>query len=383
MMSKRAWTCMLSGLLLSGAILSAPSTAAAAPSYGYMDMKESRTYVPIRYLSEQLKYSVNWDAKHARIQITQGQTRVELTVGSSVAKVNGEQRTLDAAPFAKGGVTYVPIRFVAEAMKLELTWDSKRSALLFQGEQGPLTLPVVSTARQVASNPIQSSSRTIKAQQRSYSIQLVEVDLLHPKVSLGVGVANGKIGSVASLKHMAEQNGAAVAMNGTFFDAYTSSDVKVPYGYIVQGGKIVHKSSGDKRSMVVFTKNNQIELIDGKDFQARFDAGDVDGALQAGPRLVRDGQVAVDPVSEGFKDPKILTNGGARSAIGITKDQKLLLVTVPSATIPQLAHIMKQAGAYQAMNLDGGASSGLYVKGRYATSPGRALSNSLLVFLQK
>ncbi|WP_195575355.1 phosphodiester glycosidase family protein [Paenibacillus sp. 1001270B_150601_E10] len=374
----------LSSMLLGSMLMAGGAyTAEAAPSYGYMDLKESRTYVPIRYLSEQLKYKVHWDAGQSSILVTQGNTKVELTVGSKKAKINDKPYTLDAVPFSKGGVTYVPIRFVADAMNLALKWDANSSTLVFQGEKGPLQLPVVSTARQIAANPISSKSRTIKTGKRSYSINLVEVDLLHPKISLGVGVANQRVGSVASLKAMAEQNGAAAAMNGTFFNAYTDSDVKVPYGYIVQNGKIAYKSPGDKRSILVFTKQNHVEVIDGKDFQERFDAGDVEGALQAGPRLVRDGKVAVDPVTEGFKDPKILSNGGARSAVGITKDQKLILVTVPSATIPELAHIMKQAGAYQAMNLDGGASSGLYVKGKYVTTPGRSLSNSFLIFQNK
>ncbi|KAF6594345.1 phosphodiester glycosidase family protein, partial [Paenibacillus sp. EKM208P] len=83
------------------------------------------------------------------------------------------------------------------------------------------------------------------------------------------------------------------------------------------------------------------------------------------PRLVTNGQVSLNVKAEGFKDPKILTGGGARSALGISRDHKLILLTTSGATIPQLAQMMKQAGAYQAMNLDGGASSGLYYNGSY------------------
>lgn len=43
---------------------------------------------------------------------------------------------------------------------------------------------------------------------------------------------------------------------------------------------------------------------------------------------------------------------------------------------------MKKAGAYQAMNLDGGASSGLYYNGKYLTTPGRKISNALVVKFQ-
>jgi len=47
--------------------------------------------------------------------------------------------------------------------------------------------------------------------------------------------------------------------------------------------------------------------------------------------------------------------------------------------IEDLATIMQKLGAYNAMNIDGGASSGLYYKGKLLTIPGRDLSNALVV----
>ncbi len=56
-----------------------------------------------------------------------------------------------------------------------------------------------------------------------------------------------------------------------------------------------------------------------------------------------------------------------------------LLVTVPNATVVELAGVMRLLGAYNAMNLDGGASSGLWVEGRYLTAPGRDVSHALVI----
>jgi len=108
------------------------------------------------------------------------------------------------------------------------------------------------------------------------------------------------------------------------------------------------------------------------------DWNDVHTAIGAGPRLVKDGKLAVNPTQEGFSSPKILTAGGARSGIAIKKDGTIIIATVPGATIKQWGSIMLQLGAYQAMNLDGGASSGLYKDGKLITSPGRELSNALV-----
>lgn len=105
---------------------------------------------------------------------------------------------------------------------------------------------------------------------------------------------------------------------------------------------------------------------------------DVVTAVGAGPRLVKDGRVAVNPAAEGFVSSKILTSGGARSGIAIMKDGSIMLTTVGNATIPDWASIMVKLGAQQAMNLDGGASSGLYANGKIVTAPGRKLSNALI-----
>lgn len=379
-MKKRAIMAVLGAAFLAAVLGQHGEIQAAGRSVGYMDTAANRTYVPIRYLSEQLKYQVKWDKAARRIEVRADGDTLSLTVGSKKAQVNGAVKLMDAAPFVEGGTTYVPIRFVGEAMKLQMKWDKAASALLFDTAKGKQKLPVVSMERlNRAAAPMEQKQKTFTVGKKRMSASIVEIDLLHPKIRLDVAVAGGKIGSVDSLKHMADTSKAAVAMNGTFFDAYTKTSYKAPYGHIVKKGELVHPSPADRRTVLLFTKDNEVEFVQGKEFPQRFEEGDVEGALQAGPRLVTNGKVSVDPVPEGFKDPKILTNSGARSAVGVTSDHKLILLTTSGATIPELAQMMKQAGAQQAMNLDGGASSGLYYKGNYITSPGREISNALLV----
>jgi hypothetical protein len=101
-------------------------------------------------------------------------------------------------------------------------------------------------------------------------------------------------------------------------------------------------------------------------------------AIGCGPRLVTDGRVTVDPAAEGFRDPKILYASAARSAVGLTRDGRLILAT-SGGTIREMASVMLGLGAVQAMAFDGGASSGLWYRGRYVTTPGRLLNNALLI----
>jgi hypothetical protein len=102
-------------------------------------------------------------------------------------------------------------------------------------------------------------------------------------------------------------------------------------------------------------------------------------SLGAGPRLLTAGRVTVDPASEGFTQAKILAAAGARSAIGLTARKEVLLAVFPSATVREAAEAMRALGAVEAMNLDGGASSGLVCGGEYLVQPGRRIANAVVV----
>lgn len=53
------------------------------------------------------------------------QTTIVLTIGSPVATVNGGSVTLDVAPFIKDSRTFVPLRFVSEQLGANVTYTTK------------------------------------------------------------------------------------------------------------------------------------------------------------------------------------------------------------------------------------------------------------------
>jgi exopolysaccharide biosynthesis protein len=115
--------------------------------------------------------------------------------------------------------------------------------------------------------------------------------------------------------------------------------------------------------------------------EGRHDLGDwerVREAVGAGPRLLTSGRITVDSVGEGFSHAKILTMSAGRSLVGVTADGWLILAT-SSGTVAEMAGVMKALGARDAMSMDGGASSGLWAEGRSLVTPGRMISNALLV----
>lgn len=85
-------------------------------------IENNRTYIPVRVVSEDLGYNVEWEQKSQKAIITKGKTTVEITIGQTTALVNGVKKNIDnqggGNTKAKmvGGRTYVPVRFISEAM---------------------------------------------------------------------------------------------------------------------------------------------------------------------------------------------------------------------------------------------------------------------------
>lgn len=103
-----------------------------------MLIKETqRTIVPVRIISENMGYKVGWDQKTKTATISDNKTKIEVKIGENTALVNGKRVHMDKdndgtihntqamlIP-AKGkgnDRTYVPLRFVAEAMGAEVEY---------------------------------------------------------------------------------------------------------------------------------------------------------------------------------------------------------------------------------------------------------------------
>ena len=113
----------------------------------------------------------------------------------------------------------------------------------------------------------------------------------------------------------------------------------------------------------------------------------VNHILSGGPYLVKDGEIYVDMTAE-----KLTSVGGRnpRTAIGYTKDNNLILLTADGRegasiglTLNELAYLMKQLGCINAMNLDGGGSTVMFVDGKVVNKPsvqgGIPLSHTLVI----
>ena len=83
-----------------------------------------RTQIPIRAVAEMLDSSVVWDGETETVKITnKNGDIVILTIDSDIITVNGENVKMDTTAIIKNERTYIPVRFVAEALGLMVKWS--------------------------------------------------------------------------------------------------------------------------------------------------------------------------------------------------------------------------------------------------------------------
>lgn len=111
-------------------------------------------------------------------------------------------------------------------------------------------------------------------------------------------------------------------------------------------------------------------------------------ALGGGPRLIRNGKV--DIRDENFRSD-VTSGTGPRTAFGVDRQGRYIILVADGRqkfystglTLSELAASMQKMGAVEAMNLDGGGSTAMAVRGRIVNRPSdgteRSVSNALLV----
>jgi len=193
----------------------------------------------------------------------------------------------------------------------------------------------------------------------------LSIDLNNPKISVSVSTAFNGLERISS---QIKRNRAIAGINGGFF----SFNPKGPVGLVITTGKLMAPPLSDRpaRAAIGITSTrktvfDRVGYKDGKLFSVNStDWSEVMEALGGVSMLVRNGQPEVTVLEEAG-GVSFSTTTHPRTCVGVTKDNKLLLVTIDGRqpevsngiSLNTLAKLMIQLGAVEAMNLDGGGSS--------------------------
>lgn len=244
----------------------------------------------------------------------------------------------------------------------------------------PATSPT--TTNTPVPKPIEFVKKTIKGTplyQTTINLQDSE-QLLTIGLANQASQANNHITSVGDedFAQMVKRHQAAVVINGTFF---SKDEEKRVLGNMVAEGKFLKYSRWENYGTTLGIKaGNQLEMVTARtegqpNWQEHW------FSLTCGPRLLKDGQIWLNPTSEGFKDPHVFDRGW-RTAIGYPPSgTEIYLVTFDAIlSLEEEAELMKALGCSEAMNLDGGASRALAHRSQIIVPAGRKLTNVLVVY---
>lgn len=209
-------------------------------------------------------------------------------------------------------------------------------------------------------------------QPRPLVIRIAEIDLTAEGITFLVtpgngdpngdepGDPNGETTRQTTLQFLKDQE-AQLAINATFFgmDKIGTDNI----GLVVSNGDQVSPFRGDWPAINI-DPDNKASIVRGDEntFNVTSTRKGVDlhNAVTGSNQIVTDGKPLEDQPDRSF-----FTTAHPRTAIGITKDHKLLLVTVDGRQpgisegmpLDELAELMIALGAVQALNLDGGGST--------------------------
>jgi len=87
------------------------------------------TLIPVRAITEQLGCDVTWDGETRTVTVSKNNIEIKITIGSRTVYVNGSPVELNTAAEITCGRTFLPLRFIAEAMGLEVSWDGDNQVI--------------------------------------------------------------------------------------------------------------------------------------------------------------------------------------------------------------------------------------------------------------
>ena len=103
--------------------------------------ERDRVLVPIRFVSEALGALVDWENESRTAVIKQGNDEIHYTVYQPMAYLNGEMMVMDTYGILKDERTLVPIRFISELLGCTVVWDENTSTVVITSPKDVLDFP--------------------------------------------------------------------------------------------------------------------------------------------------------------------------------------------------------------------------------------------------
>lgn len=86
-------------------------------------IQNSRTMVPMRAIFDALGADISWDDSTKTVTAIKDSRIIKATIGSKEISINGKTQLIDTAPIIENSRTLVPVRFISESLGCRVLWD--------------------------------------------------------------------------------------------------------------------------------------------------------------------------------------------------------------------------------------------------------------------
>lgn len=237
-------------------------------------------------------------------------------------------------------------------------------AVNIYGQTRADSIAIVSTSWETSVTPegiIHKRASFPSLYQGTQYVNLIEIP---SKAKLYYGISTSDRMKETSL--IAQENQASAAINGSFYNMQKGNSVC----YFRIGTEVIDTTSADEFRMRVtgalYTHKRKAKILPWSTSIEKKYHKRKGTLLASGPLLIQDGQTC----SWGACDSSFIHTKHPRSAIFRTKDKRTIFITVDGrspghadgVSIPELAHLIRILGGYDALNLDGGGSTTLWME---------------------
>ncbi len=194
------------------------------------------------------------------------------------------------------------------------------------------------------------------------SVNVVEVD---PDAGFRVGLAYDS--RMEKTSRIAVSHAAVAAINGSYYDMRRGNSTC----FLAIDRQVVDSTTNGEFMRVtgaVRIRKGKLTLIPwDRQTETHYKGSIGQNVLASGPMMLENGVLS----DWSACDENFINTKHPRSAVAVTKDKKILLVTVDGrfpgnaigVNIPELAHLVRMLDGQDALNLDGGGSTTLWIAG--------------------
>lgn len=267
------------------------------------------------------------------------------------------------------------LRNVRKSLCSHLAWLLCGTALMatmsMKAQTAADSLAIVSATWQV-----QQAGRGLTGRQAVFSslyggpqcVSIVEI-VRGRKFRAGIGTSR----QMKTLSTLAREHKALAAINGSYYDMGRGNSVT----YLKVDENVVDTTTANEFRIrvtgAVVARKGRLKIVPWSHSIEHGYKRKVGTVLASGPLMLEGGRYADWQQC----DSDFIATKHPRSAIVVTKDRRVLLVTVDGRalghaigmSIPELAHLVKVLGGRTALNLDGGGSTTLYLDGHVLNHP--------------